>query len=63
MEQLAIIEQINDLVLKTKRGPKHKIVTPKIKLAITPKYKKEIDDDIQRIIFIKGSNYVSFEDN
>ena len=63
MEELPITEQNKDLIIKTKRGPKHKIITPKIKLAITPKIKKEIDDDMQRIIFIKGPIYVSFEDN
>ena len=63
MEQLPIIEQIKDLILKTKRGPKHKIITPKIKADILPKIKKEIDDDKPQVIFIKGPIYVSFEDN
>ena len=63
MEKLPITEQNKDLILKNKRGPKHKIITPKIKLATIPKIKKEIDDDMQRIMFIKGPIYVSFEDN
>jgi len=63
MEQLPIIEQIIDLNLKTKRGPKHKIIIPKIKPDILPKIKKEIDDDKPQVIFIKGPIYVSFEDN
>ena len=63
MEQLAIKEQIKDLVLKIKRGPKNKTITPKIKADILPKIKKEIDDDKPQVIFIKGPIYVSFEDN
>ena len=63
MEKLPITEQNKDLILKNKRGPKHKIITPKNKLATIPKINKEIDDDKPQIIFIKGPIYVSFEDN
>ena len=60
MEKLPITEQNKDLILKTKGGPKHKLIPPKIKLAITPKIKKEIDDDMQRIIYIKGPIFCIF---
>ena len=62
MEKLPITKQNKDLILKNKRGPKHKIITPKIKITTIPKIKNEVDDKPQ-VIFIKGPIYVSFEDN